>query len=189
MRKVFRSTIYRVITNTIKVLLILIMFVYIMLVTVQVLSLRGTVFGYRFFNINDTSMMKKYKVNDIVVIEKINSNKLKVTDDILYIGDNEIFKDKFIVHRIVKIDKDDKGNYTIITKGLNSSFNDPPINNKNILGKVIGVVPIFSELNKLLKNSLMFLFIIVIPVIIVIVLDIIKTISDIKAEKLITSLD
>lgn len=188
MRRVFRSTTYKVITNTIKVLLILIMLIYIVLMSIQVLSLKGNVFGYRFFNITDTSMAKKYKVGDIVVVEKTDTNQLKVTNDIAYKGNSEIDPDKLIIHRIVKKEKDEHGKYIIVTKGLNSSFNDPPITDKNIIGKVIGILPVVSEFNHLLKNQLMFLLLIIIPALVIIILDIIKTLSDIKAEKLETSL-
>ena len=72
-----------------------------------------------------------------------------------------------------------------ITKGINNEVEDPVINDRQIYGKVVGKVPIISEINHIVKNQYGFFFLIFLPIVLVVFLEIADTITDIKKDKLV----
>ena len=82
-------------------------------------------FGYTYFEVLSGSMSDEINIGDIVLV-KLNS-KYNVGDVVTYKSYSH-----FITHRIVKIDND-----KIITKGDANNTNDDPINQNQIIGKVV----------------------------------------------------
>lgn len=173
--------ILKIIFTIIKWAYFLVLSIYLVFICVHRLSIDRSVLGYRVFTINTNEMSPKYKVNDIIVTKDYDPQKLKVGDNISYLGDCCGQGGMIINAKIVKIDKDaDK----IVTKGINSKMEGPEIKYKQVIGKVIGILPIISFLHHILKNAIGFFIAVFFPIVITITRLIIETIKDIKKDKL-----
>lgn len=90
----------------------------------------ANIFGYTFFEVATGSMADTIEIGDVVVV--------KITKDI---QENDIIvyqeEENFITHRLIKINE--KGEW--ITKGDANNTEDSPIQETQVLGKVIQVIP------------------------------------------------
>ena len=86
--------------------------------------------GYTFFRVITGSMANTIQINDVVIV-KI-TDDIKENDIITYKSDNN-----FITHRVVKINKSN-----IITQGDANNTEDEPIKMKDVLGKVVVIIPV-----------------------------------------------
>ena len=170
-----------IVFNIFKYLYLFVLVIYLIFICIHRLSVDTSIFGYRLFTINNNEMYPRYKYNDIVVVKDYNPDKLKIGNDITYIGDCCGQGGMTIHHRIVKIDKEAN---KITTKGINSSIEDPEIKYKQVVGKVVGVLPVINFMHHVLKNQIGFFIAVVLPLMIAIIVLIIETIKDIKKEKL-----
>ena len=123
-----------------------------------------------------------YEINDVIAVKDYDVLKLKVGDDIAYRGSRGGLEGKLITHRIIRITESDHGR-VYVTRGVNAPVEDPSIESYQILGKVIGVVPIITTLNHVIKSQLGFFALVFCPLVIVIVLEVLQTITDIRLEK------
>ena len=85
--------------------------------------------GYTFFEVATGSMENTINIGDVVIVnltKDVNEN-----DIIVYKDDNN-----FITHRLIKKQAD-----KLITRGNANNSEDKPINEDQILGKVIYIVP------------------------------------------------
>ena len=99
-------------------------------------------FGIRVFKVASGSMEPKIKVNDFVIVKKINNYKK---------GDIVTFKnenDEYVTHRIISV-KGKKYN----TKGDSNNLIDKPISKKSIVGKVIYKSYILSFLKPYMNSK------------------------------------
>ena len=167
--------------NIVKYTYLVVLTIYLVFICVHRLSIDGSVLGYRLFTVNNNEMSPKYKFNDIIIVKDYNPNKLKVGDDISYLGDCCGQGGMIISHKIVKIDKELN---KIVTKGINSNVQDPEIKYKQVIGKVVGILPVINFLHHIFKNQFGFFIVVVLPLVIAIIVLIIETIKDIKKEKL-----
>ena len=111
---------------------------------------RKSIFGIKIFTVITGSMIPVYEIGDIIIVKDVVPEEIIVGDDIVYIGEKGTYRDKTITHRVQSIKKKEDGNYGIITKGVANSAQDPEINQTQVLGKVIGHVPIFSFVLKII---------------------------------------
>ena len=167
--------------NIIKYLYLTVLFIYLIFICIHRISIDTDVFGYRLFTIDNNEMYPKYKVNDIVIVKNIDTDKLKVGDNISYTGDCCGLGGMTINHKIVNIDKEAN---KIITKGINSPIEDPEVKYKQVIGKIVGVLPGINILHHILKNQIGFFLVVFLPIVITIIVLIINTIKDIKKEKI-----
>ena len=175
------KSVLKVFFNIIKYIYLFILVIYLVFICIHRLSVDRSVLGYRFFTMNNNEMSPKYKYNDIIVVKDYNPKKLKVGDNISYLGDCCGQGGMIINHKIINIDKEAN---KITTKGINSSVQDPEISYKQVIGKVLGVLPVINFLHHVLKNYIGFFLVVVLPLVIAIIILIIKTIKDIKKESL-----
>lgn len=171
----------KIIFNIIKYLYLFVLVIYLVFICVHRLSIDRSILGYRLFTVDNNEMYPKYKVNDIIVVKEWDTSKLKVGDNISYLGDCCGQGGMIINHKIIEIDKEAN---KIITKGINTDIKDPEIRYKQVIGKVIGVLPVINILHHILKSYIGFFIVVVLPLIIAIIVLIIETIKDIKKEKL-----
>ena len=171
----------KILFNIVKYTYLFVLIIYLVFICVHRLSIDGSVLGYRLFTINNNEMSPKYNFNDIIVVKDYDPSKLKVGDNISYLGDCCGQGGMIINHKIVKIDKELN---KITTKGINSSIEDPEIKYKQVIGKVVGILPVINFLHHILKNPIGFFIVVVLPLVIAIIVLIIETIKDIKKESL-----
>ena len=158
-----------------KFLFFFVMISYIAFILIQRFTNNGSVFGYRVFTVATGSMAGVYDINDVIAVKNYDTNKLKVGDDVAYVGNKGEMQGLMITHRIVKIDKTDTGRI-FTTKGVAAPLEDPKITEDQIIGKVVGTIPIITQLNHIVKSQLGFFLLII-------VLEILQTITDAKIEK------
>lgn len=106
-------------------------------------------FGYSVFGVQTGSMEEEINAGDWIIVK--NSNKFKLNDIVTYYKDGD-----FITHRIVEA-----YNGTYVTKGDANNTKDEPINEDQIVGKVVKILPNFTAIKKVLFNPFVVLAIIV----------------------------
>ena len=181
MGSIFNNKIFKIVYGTLKKIFFTILILYVVFICVQRLSGNNSVFGFRLFTVATGSMKGVYNVNDVIAVKDFDNKKLKVGDDIAFIGNRGGLENKLVTHRIIKIEEE--SNVRIFTtKGVKNSVEDPSITESQILGKVVGVVPVVTQINHVVKSQLGFFCLIFWPLVLVIVLEILQTITDIKLE-------
>ena len=122
--------IYNVIT--IAIVIILVFALYCMAQRYIMNKEYADVFGYTFFQIQTGSMAGAIEVDDIIIV--------KITDDV---HENDIIsfmnEEAVITHRIIQENGD-----SYITKGDANNTEDKPIEKKQIIGKVVKILPKFG---------------------------------------------
>lgn len=181
MVSIFNNKIFKIVYGTLKKIFFTILILYVVFICVQRLSVNNTVFGFRLFTVATGSMKGVYNVNDVIAVKDFDNKKLKVGDDIAFIGNRGGLENKLVTHRIIKIEEESNGRI-FTTKGVKNSVEDPSITESQILGKVVGVVPVVTQINHVVKSQLGFFCLIFCPLVLVIVLEILQTITDIKLE-------
>jgi signal peptidase I len=124
-----------------------------------------------------------YDINDVIAVKDCDTNTLKVGDDIAYQGSRGGLEGLLITHRIIRIEEKEDGGRIFVTKGVNAPGEDPAIEESQILGKVVGIVPVISFINHIVKTQLGFFFLIFCPLVIIIVLEVLQTITDYQLDK------
>ena len=183
MRKIFDSKIYKILITVIKSLFFIVIVLYLAFILIQRVNGNQSVFGYRLFTVATGSMIGVYDINDVIAVKDCDTSKLKVGDDIAYKGNRGGLEGMLITHRIVRIEDSEKGGRIYVTKGVNSHLEDPSITDSQILGKVVGVVPIVTQINHVVKNQLGFFLLVFCPLVLIIVLEVLETITEIRLEK------
>ena len=126
---------------------------------------------FGFYTIISPSMEPNINVYDVVLVKKTNINKLKKGDVITFYSTNNYFGDTPITHRIANIDD----RTSIIVKGdHNEKADNEKVIPKNIIGKVILVIPSLGKLQFFLASKSGFIVAIIIPAIVIITYDVYK---------------
>ena len=182
MKKILDNIVFKIVTGIIKVCFICIIILYLSFIIIQRMTGNNSVFGYRLFTVATGSMAGVYDINDVIAVKDYDISKLKIGDDIAYRGNKGGLEGMLITHIIINIEDTDKGRL-FTTKGVNSLAEDPKIEESQILGKVVGVVPIITQINHIVKTQLGFFLLVFCPLVLIIVLEVLQTITDIKVEK------
>lgn len=165
-----------------KFIAIILLLMMLSIILVQKLSNNEfSLFGYRVYNVISGSMMPEYNIGDILISHEREPNDIKIGDNIVYIGKKADFKDKIVSHRVVD-KKEENGKYKFITKGINNDIADPEINEDQILGVIVYRPVILSFIGSIMASMLGY-FIICIAIIIIISIQIVKTIMEKDEEE------
>ena len=183
MQNFFDNKIVKTILNIVEIFIFIVVLLYLVFVVAQRVTNNKSIAGYRVFTVATGSMNPKYLINDVIIVKDVNPDKLKVGDDIAYKGERGGLEGILVSHRIIKIEKADDGHLRFYTKGINNKIEDPSFNEDRIIGKVRGKLPIVNELNHVIKNQYGFFFLVFVPLVLVIFLEIAETITNIKLEK------
>ena len=186
LKKIKENKILRIIGNILYILMFILIVLMLLIVIMQRVSNNTiTLGGLRMFSVATGSMVPVYDVGDILISKEIEPEKIKVGDDLVYIGKTGTFANKIVTHRVNLIEKQENGNYKIITQGIANNIEDPEIDQTQVLGKVICEIHILSFIQKLVKNIYVFYFLIFIPVGILIYRNIIniKNLGKIENEE------
>ena len=180
MVKFLHNKVVKFIISFLEIMLLIICCIYVFFIAMQRISNNRSIMGYRFYTVATSSMRPKYVPNDVIIVEDINYKDLKVGDDIAYFGENMGHKNMIISHKIVYISDDYN---TFKTKGIANDVEDPPIKKELILGKITGKLPIISPINHILRNQYGFFFLVFFPLVLVIVLEVLELITNIRLKK------
>lgn len=93
--------------------------------------------GYRIFRVITGSMVPEYDIGEVVISKEVDPKKIKVGDDIVYLGNYGEYSGKIIMHEVTQIDKNEDGSLIFHAKGLFvGSVEDPLIKESQIYGVV-----------------------------------------------------
>lgn len=106
-------------------------------------------FGIKTYVVISGSMEPKLKIGDIVIAKRITPEELQVGDIISFRQGHSI-----ITHRISNINRTSDG-IEYKTKGDNNNIKDIEIvNEKQIEGKVVEIIPVLGKISLLLQNKI-----------------------------------
>ncbi len=166
-----------------KILMAIILVIVMAIIVIQKIFNNNVAFlGYRIFTVATGSMEPEYKVLDMLLVKEVDEKDIKIDDDLVYNGKGEGFDGKIITHRVIEIEKDDKG-YSFTTKGIANIAHDPIIRHDQILGKVIYKSVVLSFINKIINNTIGFFILIIVPIVSLAVLEIIDYQNDKEREE------
>lgn len=183
LRKILDSKYFQIPYKIIKAIIFIVLLLYVVFTIIQRVSGNQSIFGYRLFAVATGSMVPDYNINDVLAIKEVNHNEIKVGDDITYLGKKQDVRGKIVTHRIIDIEEKN-GKKTYLTKGINNDVEDPTIGDNQIYGKVVGKVPVVTQINHIVKNQYGFFFLIFLPLVIVIFLEIADTVTEMKQDKI-----
>lgn len=181
MKKFFINKKINKFIKIIEILFFLILVLYLLFIVILKISNTSSIFGYRFFTIDMTTMEPDYLVNDVIVVKDVDISSLRVEQDIVYKGEKGGLEDLFVSHRIVKIEKDNNIN-RYYTQGINSNVIDPVFTSDRIIGKIVCVLPVISQINHIFKSHFGFFFFVFCPLVLILFFEIFKTIIYIRIE-------
>ncbi len=182
MMKILNSKPYKITTRVLESAFAILLILYLAFVVVQRVTGNKSIMGYRLFVVATGSMEGVYDINDVIAVRNYDANKLKIGDDVAYRGNRQGFKGILVTHRIISIEEGSNGKRTFVTKGVQAPTADPSITEDQILGKVVGIVPIISQINHVVKTQVGFFLFVFSPLVLVIVLEVLQTITDIRVE-------
>lgn len=152
------------------------------LVVQKVTDNNASLGGYRVFTVISESMVPKYNIGDILIVKDTDAKKIKVGDDLCYLGKEADFNGKVVTHAVKEVKKNEDGSTSFITEGLANVMPDPEVNEDQIYGTVIYKTMILSFIGKCLSNKLVFFLVIFIPILGYIGFKIYKVINDVTDD-------
>ena len=165
----------KIIGNILYYLLVIIVLLILAVILFQrVSNNNASIGGIRIFNIVTESMVPEYNVGDILVSKSIDPSKVKVGDDLVYLGNTGSFQDKIITHRVIAIEQGEDGKYLFHTQGIANPEPDPVVSEDQIYGTIIYKTVILSFISKIINNLFGFYFLIFVPLTVLIIVKIIK---------------
>lgn len=138
--------------------------------------------GFSIYTVVTESMYPKYKVFDMILVKSVDTKSIKVHDDVVYKGEKSDFQGKIVTHRVEDI-TEDNGVLTFTTKGINNDIEDPLVNENQIMGKVVHKLLLLSLISKVINNTYGFYFLIFVPLVVVIFLEVMESIEEKKELK------
>ena len=135
--------------------------------------------GFSIYTVVTESMYPKYKVYDMILVKSVDTKSIKVHDDVVYKGEKSDFQGKIVTHRVEDI-TEDNGVLTFTTKGINNDIEDPLVNENQIMGKVVHKLLLLSLISKVINNTYGFYFLIFVPLVVVIFLEVMESIEEKK---------
>ena len=131
------------------------------------------------YTIVSPSMTPVINVYDVVVNKRVNNpENIQVGDIITYISQSPTSEGMTITHRVVAISQLPDGTYEYMTQGDNNSEPDSLyVTFNQVIGKEIIIIPYLGKLQFLIANQKGWLFLLLIPVSIYVLIEIYKLID------------
>lgn len=183
MKKILDNKFIKFIFGLIKAIVwIAAILIVVVILTQRIFDNKMAVGDYRIFTIATGSMLPEYQISDVIIVGNKDYDKIKVGDDLVYMGEEDTYKDKIITHRVINIENKD-GTYYYTTKGINNPLEDPIVSQKQVYGVVKYKTVILSFFSHILNNTYGFYFLVFVPIALLIFLEILDYIKG-KEEKL-----
>ena len=165
------------IINVISVLLIIVAVFVLLTVLFTKSGEAANLFGYSAFRVSTGSMEPTLPVNTFIVVKETEAEDLKVGDVITFYSNDPDLGGAVNTHRIVSIEQSATG-YEFTTKGDANNIEDKyVIPYKRIIGKMVFSSVFVGKLVRLLSNPLIFAPIIIIPLLIIVISNLAKTVK------------
>lgn len=120
-------------------------------------------------------MAPDYVIGDVLLARKGDLSEIQVGDDVVYKGTQGDFADKIVTHRVIEIENQN-GTYIFHTQGIANFEKDPPVSGEQIIGEVKYKIKSLSLVTKTINNLYSFYFIVFIPVVVLLFIEVRKAI-------------
>ena len=133
--------------------------------------------GYTVFRVTTGSMAPTYDTDTLILVKKTDPGKIKAGDVISFYSADPALDGSVNTHRVTEVTKDgDHWEYT--TKGdANNAVDQYGTDSEALIGKVVASSLILGKLARLVSNPLIFIPVILIPLVIILISNIIHTVS------------
>ena len=130
------------------------------------------------------SMVPTIKIDDAIVVKRIDGDKYKVGDIITFESSDSNYEGLAVTHRIVEKHSLDKNTSVYTTKGDNNKVIDPvSVKTDDIYGKVLFKVPNAGKLQEFFSRPANYLYCLLLPAIIFVLYDVTKIFVLMKKKK------
>ena len=122
-----------------------------LLILIAVLLVGVRVVGLKPYTVLSGSMEPDYHVGAVVYVKPVDASEIKKNDVITYVLDSGTV----VTHRVIELlpDATDENLIYFRTKGDNNNTADnTPVHPKNVLGKVVGTVPLIGYVAYYIQN-------------------------------------
>lgn len=182
-KKIVNSKIFKVLSFLIRSFIWLVAsLVVVLIVTQRIFNNEFALGNYRIFTIVSGSMLPEYQLFDVILVGSEDYDKIKVGDDLVYLGKVDDYAGKIITHRVINISSED-GKYMFTTKGVNNPLEDPVVEESQVYGIVRHKTVVLSFLSKIINNSYGFYFLVFVPITLLIFLELMDHFNE-KEEEL-----
>ena len=164
-----------------KIVTIIIALISIIIIVQKVTNNTKSFLGYRIFRVQTGSMIPKYQIGDVILVKEQDINKIKIGDDVTYLGKEGVVKGIIITHRVKEIEEID-GQLAFHTQGIANNLEDPIVYGDQINGVVQFRMFFLTLICRMLNNKYIFYFCGVLPLTIYVFFRVFKTSRD-KYEK------
>ncbi len=160
-----------------KIITIIIAFISIIIVVQKVTNNKQAFLGYRIFRVQTGSMIPKYEIGDVILVKEQAIDKIKVGDDVTYLGKDGVVKGILITHRVKNIEEIE-GQKVFHTQGIANNLEDPVVYGDQINGVVQSKMYILTLICKMLNNKYIFYFCGILPLTIYVFFKVFKNSRD-----------
>lgn len=155
--------------TTIKTVFFVFFVCFIAMVMVQKFSNNNlSIAGVRLFTVVSESMVPRYEVGDVLLINQVNYDQIKLGDNLCYQGIEGEYAGKVITHEVRDIKNDEHG-YTFLTQGIANANTDPIVKESQVYGIVAHKTFLLSFVSKLAYNKNTFYICVFVPVLALII--------------------
>lgn len=145
-----------------KIVTIIIAIISIIIITQKVTNNKESFLGFRIFRVQTGSMIPKYQVGDVIIVKSKDIEKIKIGDDITYLGEEGVVKGVLITHRVIDIEEVD-GKRAFHTQGIANNLEDPIVYGEQINGVVQFRMFFLTLICRMLNNKYIFYFCGILP--------------------------
>lgn len=147
------KAIAKILIKVMKIFLTICCILFILVVFMQrITDSNGSLGGYRIFTVITGSMLPKYSIGDVVICKEVDVTEIQKGDAIVYKGTKGELSGKIIMHEVIGINEDSRGNISFHTKGTNNNEEDPEVKEEQVYGLVVVKSIVLSILYKLATN-------------------------------------
>lgn len=132
--------------------------------------------GYTVFRITTGSMKPSYDTDTLILVKKTDPSQIQVGDVISFYSADPALDGAVNTHRVIEVEQDgDEWKYT--TQGdANNTPDQYGTDSDALIGKVVGSSLMLGKLARLVSNPLIFIPVILIPLAVILISNMIRTI-------------
>ena len=133
--------------------------------------------GYTVFRITTGSMKPAYDVDTLILVKKTDPSEIQVGDVISFYSADPALDGAVNTHRVIAVEQDgEEWNYT--TQGdANNTPDQYGTDSRALIGKVVASSLVLGKLARLVSNPLIFIPIILLPLAVILITNLVRTVS------------
>lgn len=133
--------------------------------------------GYMALRVTTGSMAPTYDVDSLIIVKQMDPASIRENDVISFYSSDPALSGAVNTHRVVSVSQDGD-NYRFVTKGdANNVVDRYDVDSRDLLGKVVWSSLLLGKIVRLVSNPLIFVPVILVPLAIILITNLVKTIS------------